>query len=149
MIGKVNLFFVIRLIDFHNPQDLRLAFAVVSQLRTHIDFETYQRLIHKMKDEAYELWVFEEDSEIKGIMSLRPYTDFVRGTHLYIDDLVVDEKFRSQKIGAKLLALAEEETKKRGLPSLRLACALSNTGGMKFYEREGWTKRSYSYVKKI
>ena len=143
------MIFVIREIDLNDPQELRLAFAVISQLRTHIDFETYQRLIHKMKNEAYELWVYEEGSEIKGVMGVREYTDFVRGTHLYIDDLVVDEKFRSHKVGAKLLSFAEEESKRRGLPSLRLACAMSNISGMKFYERESWTKRSYSYVKKL
>lgn len=139
---------MIRQLDFKDTEEIKKAFKVVGQLRSHIDFETYQSLILKMKNEAYELWVFEENSEIKGAMGMRLYTDFVRGPHLYIDDLVVDEKYRSKKIGAKLLAFAEEETKKRKIASLRLGCALTNTGGMKFYEREGWMRQSYNYVKK-
>lgn len=140
---------MIRLLDLNNAEDVVSAYKVICQLRNHIDLKTYQTLIQKMRVEAYELWVYEELSEIKAALGLRTYTDFVRGTHLYIDDLVVSEDSRSKKIGAKLLAFAEEEGKRRGIASLRLACAMSNTGGMKFYEREAWTKRSYNYVKKL
>jgi len=140
---------MIRRLNIDNTQEVARAFPILVQLRPHLDLETYQRLIHSMKTESYELWAFVEHDEIKGLMGMRVYTDFVRGAHLYVDDLVIDEKYRSQKIGAKLLAFAELEAKQRKIPSLRLACALSNTGGMKFYEREAWTKRSYNYVKKL
>lgn len=147
---EVTIFhFVIRKIDLEDSSELRKVFEVIHQLRTHINLEQYVSLLAQMKHEAYELWVYEEGSEIKGAMGIRSYTDFVRGTHLYIDDLVVNEAHRSQKIGAQLLAFAEDEAKRRKIPSLRLACALSNTGGMKFYEREAWAKRSYNYVKKL
>lgn len=140
---------MIRRLNIDNPQEIAKAFPVILQLRPHLDLKSYQILIHSMKTEAYELWAYFEQDEIKGLMGMRVYTDFVRGAHLYIDDLVIDEKYRSQKIGAKLLAFAELEAKQRKIPSLRLACALSNTGGMKFYEREAWARRSYNYVKKL
>lgn len=141
--------FVIRKIDLDNSSEVQKVYEVIHQLRPHVHLEEYVALLARMKTEAYELWVFEENLQLLGAMGMRSYTDFVRGTHLYIDDLVVSEAHRSKKIGAQLLAFAESEAKRRKLPSLRLACALSNTGGMKFYEREDWTKRSYNYVKKV
>jgi len=45
-------------------------------------------------------------------MGLRYLTDYVHQFHLYIDDLIVVEEFRSQKIGAVLLAFAEDLAKK-------------------------------------
>lgn len=138
---------MIRRIDLTNSDDIKNAFMLVRQLRKHLDFEAYHRLIQQMTLEGYELWSFEENSKLIAVMGLRPYTDFVRGTHLYIDDLVVDENFRSKNIGSKLLAYAEQLAKDRSLKSLRLACALENVGGMKFYDKGAWTKRSYNYVK--
>lgn len=131
-----------------NALDIECVFELVKQLRKHLDFETFQKLLQKMELESYELWAYEVDGKIMGAMGLRSYTDFVRGTHLYVDDLVVDEKFRSQQIGSKLLQHAEALGKERGVPSLRLACAIENVGGLRFYEKEKWTKRSFNFVKK-
>ena len=120
----------------------------MKQLRPHLNFEVFSSSIKEQVNQLYELWVYELDSQRIGAMGMREYTDFVRGRHLYIDDLVVDEAHRSKKIGALLLHFAEEEMKKRKLPSLRLSCAIENVGGMKFYEKEKWVKRSIVYIKK-
>lgn len=81
-------------------------------------------------------------------MGYRVLWDFVRGKHIYIDDLVSTATKRSQGIGKQLLQFAEEVARSSGCKSLRLCAALENELGIKFYERNGWTKRSFAFTKK-
>lgn len=136
-------------IDLENPTELEKAFSVLKQLRSHLNFESYLVIINKLKKESYELWAWEDEGKIVGLMGLRPYTDFVRDTHYFIDDFVVEEASRSKGIGAKMLKFAESYCAKRQLPSMRLCCAHENKNGYKFYTREAWIDRSCAFVKKI
>jgi ribosomal protein S18 acetylase RimI-like enzyme len=140
---------IIRSIQLSNSFEIKLAFDVIKQLRSHLSFEDYQALLTQMQKEGYELWGYFSKDKILGLMSTRIYTDLVRGPHLYIDDLVVDQEQRSLGIGKKLLHHAEELTHKKGLSTLRLCTGLDNEEGRKFYAREGWTERAYAFVKKI
>lgn len=133
----------------NSKSDFESFFPLISQLRKHLDKDSYFASLQKMIAENYELWGFVRDGKLLGFMGMREYTDFVRGTHLYIDDLVVDEAMRSRGIGAKLLEFAEQQARSRKLPSLRLACAIENTGGAKFYEKEKWIRRSHNFVKTV
>jgi ribosomal protein S18 acetylase RimI-like enzyme len=141
--------FFIRAIDLLCEEDVLLSFEIMKQLRTHLPFETYQQYLTQMQKEGYELWAYHHDGKILGLMSTRIYTDLVRGPHLYIDDLVVDQEQRSKGIGQKLLYYGEELTRKLGLTTLRLCTGLDNEEGKRFYNREGWTERAYAFVKKI
>ena len=136
-------------IDLNNSSELDAAFELLKQLRTHLTFESFRENISKLKKENYELWSLQDNGSIVALAGLRTYTDFVRGTHLYVDDLVVDQNLRSQGYGAKLLAFTEKLCSEKGLPSLRLACAHENKKGYSFYQREGWTDRSCAFVKKV
>lgn len=140
--------FEIRKLDLLNNRDLELAYPIMHQLRSHLSFEEFKDLLSKMIKENYELWAAFENNQIVGLVSVRLYTDLVRGTHLYIDDLVTDQKQRSKGLGAKLLKHVEKLSKDSGCESLRLCCALSNESANKFYKREGWSERSLAFVKK-
>lgn len=134
-------------LDLQSDTQLDAAFPVMRQLRPHLDRKQFGALVRRMATENYRLWAYGREGRILGLVSTRVYTDLVRGAHLYIDDLVTTEESRSQSIGAKLLTHAEALARELSLPSLRLCCALTNTGLMKFYEREGWTSRAYALVK--
>jgi GNAT superfamily N-acetyltransferase len=125
------------------------AFSVMKQLRTHLDLQAFRTRLNHMQHESYELWALYHDQKVLGLVSTRLYTDLVRGTHLYIDDLVTDANTRSQGIGAVLLKHAEELAQKHGCEILRLCCVIENEAGMRFYRREGWKERAFALVKKI
>ncbi len=126
------------------------AFEVLRQLRPHLTLTTFHQLYDAaQKADGYTLVGYYRGDECLGVLGYRVYTDFVRGPHLYIDDLVTAETARSQGIGAKLLGYAEEETSRRKLKELRLCAVLENERGCEFYEREGWTKRAYAFKKSL
>jgi GNAT superfamily N-acetyltransferase len=130
--------------------DLDAAYEVLQQLRPHLSLPEFHRLYEAARraDEYTLVGVF-RDEECLAVMGYRILHDFVRGTHLYIDDLVTTEGARSTGIGATLLKHAEEEAVRRKLKGLRLSTGVENERGKRFYEREGWTLRAVAYTKSV
>ncbi len=131
-----------------NEKDLRDFFPVMQELRPHLNFETYVKIYQEAHtSDQYEMVALVEEEKILGVMGYRILSDFVRGRHLYIDDLVTVEKSKGH--GAKLLAFAEEKAREwQCSGGLRLCAVLENTGGIRFYEKNGWKARAYAFVKK-
>jgi ribosomal protein S18 acetylase RimI-like enzyme len=57
-----------------------------------------------------------------------------------------DEPYR---LGAQLLEEARHIAIEKGCGLLRLSTGLQNEGAMRFYEREGWQRKSVTYKQKV
>lgn len=66
-----------------------------------------------------------------------------------IDTLCVDEGFRGQGIGTKLLDFAKELGKKNKCTDLYLTVNPNNKDAIKFYEKFGMNVKDISYMSKI
>ncbi len=131
-------------------QDLERCLRVMQELRPHLSREKYFEIYQDAhQSNNYEIVAFEEAGQISALMGYRILSDFVRGRHVYVDDLVTTQLARSRGIGAKLLNYAEGIARDLNCDCLRLCTGLENSRGIQFYERNGWTKRSFAYVKKI
>jgi GNAT superfamily N-acetyltransferase len=138
-----------RQLDLDDEETLERIFPVLTQLRTQVSWEVFNARLQDLRTENYELWGCFEGERILGLASSRIYTDWVRGPHLYVDDLVTDAEARSRGIGALLLKRLELHACDLGLKSLRLSCVLENEHGLRFYRREGWKERAYALVKSL
>lgn len=119
-------------------EDLKTFFPILKELRPHLEFDEYVNIYQEAhKSDQYEMVALLEEDKIMALMGYRILYDFVRGRHLYIDDLVSVEKSKGH--GAKLLEFAEEKARELNCTGgLRLCAVLENAGGIKFYERNGW-----------
>jgi ribosomal protein S18 acetylase RimI-like enzyme len=130
--------------------ELKRCYTVMYELRPHLsesDFFKFYKLAYEA--DGYQMMYLQVGDDIRAVMGYRQLTDFVRGPHLYIDDLVTSEKYRSQGCGAELLKQAELVAAEKGLQVLRLCTGIDNANGIRFYEKNNWIRRTYSYVKKI
>lgn len=141
-----------------SQEELQEGFKILRELRPHLNeeqfFDSYRAIREPIQgdyeQERYRLigaFLPEPDRGLVGLMGCRVLTDFVHGRHLYIDDLVVTEKYRSHGIGAQLLRFAQGISEQLRCSGMRLATGVQNSGGMKFYEREGWALKSVTYKK--
>lgn len=89
--------------------DLPAAFAVIRQLRGHLDLPQFQLRVEKQARAGYSLLgAFDSPGgALLGVLGMRPVTTLARGDHLHIDDLVVTEQNRLIGIGKALLQYAE------------------------------------------
>ncbi|MBX9767234.1 MAG: GNAT family N-acetyltransferase [Bdellovibrionales bacterium] len=141
----MNKIFVAR-----TQKDLERCFPVMKELRAHLEMEDYLSIYREAhRADGYEIVAIEQGGAVVAIMGYRILSDFVRGRHIYIDDLVSTQSARSSGLGAELLKYAEEIASKAGCAALRLCTGIENEGGIRFYERNGWTKRAFAYTKKV
>lgn len=122
----------------------------MKELRPHLSFEEYLSIYDDSHAaDGYEIVALEQDGKILAVMGYRFLSDFVRGRHLYVDDLVSSEKVRSKGLGTELLKVAESIAQEKGCHSLRLCTGIDNERGVKFYEGNQWTKRAYAFTKAL
>lgn len=139
-----------RIFTAASAPDLERCFPIMKELRPHLSYEDFLSIYtDSHKNDGYEIVAIEENNQILAIMGYRFLSDYVRGRHIYIDDLVTTERIRSRGLGAELLKFAEDLANSSGCQSLRLCTGIENERGMKFYDRQGWTKRAFAYTKKI
>lgn len=139
-----------KLFVVQTKSDLEKCFSVMKKLRPHLNLEDYISIYeHAHSSDGYEIVAIEVNNQILAVMGYRFLSDFVRGKHVYVDDLVCTEQARSQGLGAELLKFAEGVAEETGCNSLRLCTGIENERAIKFYDRHGWTKRSFAYVKKL
>lgn len=130
--------------------ELEKCFPVVKELRPQLSFEEYLEIYNEAHSkDSYEIVAIESEGKILAVMGYRVLSDFVRGKHIYVDDLVSSEAVRSKGLGAQLLKYAESVAESMGCKSLRLCTGIENERGVQFYEKNGWTKRAYVYTKKL
>ena len=130
--------------------ELEKCFPVMKELRPHLNLTDYITIYNQAhKSDGYEIVAIEENNNVVAVMGYRVLFDYVRGKHIYIDDLVSTETARSKGLGAELLRYAESVAKELNCKTLRLCTGVENGRGMKFYEKNGWIKRAYSYGKKL
>lgn len=139
-----------KIIQIQNQSDLEKCFPILKELRPHLSLEDYLTMYAEAHEQnQYEIVAIKQSNQIVAVMGFRFMTDFVRGRHLYIDDLIITEKVRSKGLGAELLKHAESIAQHKNCKTLRLCTGVENERGMKFYEKNGWSKRAYAYVKKL
>lgn len=139
-----------RIFVVQSQKDLERCYPVMKELRPHLSFEDYISIYEEShRADGYEIVAVEDDEKILAVMGYRFLSDYVRGKHVYVDDLVSSEKYRSQGLGTLLLKYAEKIAQENSCQSLRLCTGLENERGIQFYNRNGWTPRAYAYTKKL
>jgi ribosomal protein S18 acetylase RimI-like enzyme len=93
-------------------------------------------------DPAFECLIAEIAGETAGIcLFFRSFSTWFGRPGIYVQDLVVHEKFRGKRIGEHLLRRAAAIARERGFTYLRLAVDHENPTAMAFYERLGLVYR--------
>lgn len=84
---------------------------------------------------ADEVWVAETGSVIVGLLVLVAAAD-----HLLLENVAVDPDYQGQGIGARLLAVAEEQAAAAGLGEIRLYTHVLMTENQAYYPRHGYVE---------
>jgi ribosomal protein S18 acetylase RimI-like enzyme len=80
-------------------------------------------------------WVAEADGEVVGLLVL-----VVQPDHLLLENVAVLPSAQRRGVGARLLALAEDEARARGLDEIRLYTNEAMTENLAYYPRHGYAE---------
>jgi len=118
---------------------------LMQQLGRDIPSDTthYLSQLRTLIDDGYHITGAFKEKKCVGCISYRFQKNLWLKEYLYIEDLVIDEKHRSQKIGKQLNDWLEKEAKQKSYYYLTLASGMHRPDAHRFYEREGYQKALY------
>ena len=128
------------------PQWLKRAEGVHRQLRTALPAD-YEGKMKRVFSGGARMCVATEGDAVRGVAVYRIGENTFEGLHLYVDDLVTDERRRSQGVGRALMEHLQELARAAGCEAYTLDSGTQRIQAHKFYFREGMVVSSFHFRK--
>jgi GNAT superfamily N-acetyltransferase len=130
-------------------KDLVRCFAVLHELRPHLQPENFLPTIRRLQSEGYFLVLLEADGEIAAVAGYRFGENLTRGRFLYIDDFVTLATLRKRGHGKKLFDWLVKLAETSGCEELHLDSGVQRTEAHLFYEKQKMVFASRHYSLKL
>jgi GNAT superfamily N-acetyltransferase len=145
----------IRIVDINDadgsvvePRWLAAAEAVHRQLRPHLP-DNYAEKMRRVFADGARMCVAVRGADVVGVAVHRVHENTVDGVQMYVDDLVSDEKRRSQGIGNALMEHLQRLARDAGCAKFNLDSGTQRQQAHKFYFREGMVVTSFHFAKPL
>ena len=132
-----------------NLKELYTAYDVLKQLRPMLSYKEFEDLIYDMRHIEYKMFGIIEGEELITYAGVAVQTNLYHKRHLYVFDLVSDEKYRSGGYGAMMLEYLEDYAKTCMCENIVLSSSFERENAHKFYEKNGFDKKSYIFLKRV
>ena len=131
------------------PGDPRLGavYPVMRELRTDLSEEEFNARYEAGHPLGYRLAALFDDGECRAAAGYRLFTNFVSGLHMYVDDLVTGERWRSRGYGRILNDYLLDLARREGCTSVQLDSNVRRTKAHRFYFRERYFVSSFHFVR--
>jgi GNAT superfamily N-acetyltransferase len=126
--------------------DIARCFAVMQQLRPHLNEADFITRLRRMQREGFLLAFLEEAGAVRAVAGYRYYEKLFSGKNLYVDDLVTEATQRSRGHGHALLAWLGAQARAHGCDQLELDSGVQRCDAHRFYFRERMKISSYHFV---
>lgn len=130
-------------------KELVTAYEVVSQLRVGLSYEEFEDLIYDMRSMEYKMLGIMEEDKLITYAGVAILTNLYHKRHLYVFDLVTDDKYRSKGYGKMMLDYLDDYAKMGMCENIVLSSGLQREDAHRFYEKSGFEKKSYVFLKPI
>ena len=130
------------------PEMLPLA-PLLQQLNPISTPEYLDIALDDMIAHGYRMVTIQEGDICLGVAGIWVTTKLYSGKYLEMDNVVVASEYRSRGIGKLLTDYVTELARKEGCAAIMLDAYLENEKAHIFYEREGFVKKGYHFLKKL
>jgi GNAT superfamily N-acetyltransferase len=122
--------------ELRTDAEIAFAFPLMSALRDRIRAETFVDEVRRQQCQGYELVGAFDDATLVALAGVRRSHTLSRGEHLFVDDLVTDERVRGKGHGAAVLRWVAARAASEGIFLLYLDSRATARG---FYDKAGFT----------
>lgn len=133
-------------------KDLEEVFELLDELyENKIEYSIFaQKYEASLNDDNFYEIVAVEDNKVVGVLIARIINRLAKKKNiLFIDDLIVNERYRNTGIGKLLIQNAMDYAVNIDCESLELTSLISNINAHRFYENNGFEKRQYKFKKHL
>lgn len=133
-------------------KDLEEVFELLNELyENKIEYSIFvEKYKLSLKDDNFYGIVAVENNKVVGVLISRLINRLAKKKNiLFIDDLIVNEKYRNTGIGKILIKDATDYAVNKDCESIELTSLISNSNAHRFYENNGFEKRQYKFKKHL
>ncbi|WP_442604271.1 GNAT family N-acetyltransferase [Paenibacillus sp. KN14-4R] len=117
--------------------DIRATFPVMSQLRSHLDEDTYVKQVQHMQEAyGYQLVGLYEGDDLQCAAGFKLGHSLAWQSYMYVDDLVTSGNARSHGYGKMMFEWLVGEAKRLGCGEFHLDSGVQRHEAHRFYLRE-------------
>ena len=133
-------------------KDLEEVFKLLDELyENKMEYSIFiEKYKEYLKDNNFYGIVAVEDSKVVGVLISRIINRLAKKKNiLFIDDLIVNGKYRNTGIGKLLIQDATNYAMSKDCGALELTSMIENVNAHRFYEKNGFEKRQYKFKKHL
>ena len=132
-----------------NLKELYTVYDVLSQLRVDLSYKEFEDLIYDMRHIEYKMFGIMQRDKLITYAGVSVVTNLYHKRHLYVYDLVTDEKYRCQGYAKKMFEYLNDYAKTCMCENIVLSSGFQREDAHKFYESNGFNKKSFVFVKSV
>jgi GNAT superfamily N-acetyltransferase len=117
-------------------EDVARCFAVMVELRPHLDHDSFVEQVLRQQRQGYRLAYVEDAGTVQACAGYRLSESLSFGRFLYVDDLVTASTARSRGFGKELMDWLVTEARAAGCAELHLDSGVQRFAAHRFYLRE-------------
>lgn len=122
-------------------------FHLIRILNPKMEFERYAQLLQQMITYNYQMVGVFLEGKCVGLSGFWVGTKLYSGKYLEIDNFVIDEQYRSQRLGKLLVDWLTTEATRQHCETMMLDAYVVNHAAHKFYLREGFVIKGFHFLK--
>ncbi len=130
-------------------KELQNVYDVLSQLRVDLSYKEFEDLVYDMRHMEYKMIGVMQGDELITYAGVAIQTNLYHKRHLYVFDLVTDEKYRAKGYGKMMLEYLEDYAKMGMCENIVLSSGFSKENAHEFYEKNGFDKKSFVFLKTL
>jgi len=124
-------------------------YPLLKQLTPELTLKKLKDNLELMLPMGYRLFCVYENKKRVGCTGIWTSAKFYCGKYMEIDNFVIDKKYRSHGLGKLLTDYVLKLAKKEKCKVVMLDAYIPNIAAHKFYEREGFKKKGFHFIRKI
>jgi len=130
-------------------KELDIIYKLMAQLRPMLTFKEFDDLVYDMRHMDYKMIGMLERGELVTFAGVAVQTNFYHKRHLFVFDLVTDTKHRGKKYGEEMLEYLKSYAKTAMCENIVLSSNFEREDAHRFYEKNGFEKKSFMFLKAI
>lgn len=130
-------------------KELYTVYDVLKQLRKELSYKEFEDLIYDMRHMDYKMIGIMDGDKLITYAGVNIQTNFYHKRHLFVFDLVTDEKYRGQKYGKMMLDYLVDYAKVGMCENIVLSSGFQKEDAHRFYDSNGFVKKSFVFLKAI
>jgi GNAT superfamily N-acetyltransferase len=117
--------------------------------KPHITEAILKERFKEMITQNYECVGVYDADQLIGVSGLWFCTRHYSGRSVELDHVFIDDAYRNKGLGTQFINWIETYVKTKGYQAIELNAYIDNVPSQNFYEKDGFQKLGYHFVKKI